>query len=90
MVVQQGLVQVVGIAAGVLTATSLLPQVIKIIKEKKSEDVSLFMLLILLAGIALWIVYGILRDDIPIIATNSFSFLINIVLIVLRTKYKDG
>ena len=81
--------QWVGIAAGVLTATSMLPQVIKVFKEKKADDISLLMLLVLLSGIALWVVYGIMRKDWPIIATNSFSLLVNLVLVVLRIKYKD-
>ena len=78
----------VGIIAGVLTASSMLPQVIKVFKEKKAEDISLLMLIVLLSGISLWIVYGVMRKDMPIIATNAFSLLVNLVLIVLRIKYK--
>ena len=80
--------QGIGIAAGICTATSLIPQVIKTIKEKKAENVSLITLLVLGMGIALWILYGIKRDDMPIIATNSFSLLVNITMVVLRIKYK--
>src|SRR4051812_14460541 len=78
----------IGITAGVFTATSMLPQVIKVFKEKKAEDISLLMLIVLLTGIALWIVYGSFKKDLPIIATNAFSLLVNLVLIVLRIKYK--
>ena len=74
--------------SGILTACSLLPQVIKTLKEKKAEDVSLLMLLVLMAGLIMWIIYGIKRDDFPIIATNCFSFLVNITMVVLRIKYK--
>jgi MtN3 and saliva related transmembrane protein len=81
--------QWVGIIAGFLTATSMLPQVIKVFKEKKAEDISLLMLIVLLSGIALWIVYGVMRNDLPIIATNAFSLLVNLVLMVLRIKYKE-
>ena len=80
--------QIIGLAAGICTATSLLPQVVKTIKEKKAEDVSLVMLLVLMAGIILWIVYGIQKKHLPITATNSFSLLVNIVMVILRIKYK--
>ena len=80
--------QTIGLAAGVCTAISLVPQVIKTIKEKQAEDVSLIMLLVLGTGLALWIVYGIKRNDLPIIATNSFSLLVNITMVVLRIRYK--
>ena len=80
--------QIIGLAAGVCTATSMIPQVLKTIKEKKAEDVSLVMLLVLFSGICLWIVYGIKKSDLPIIATNSFSLLVNVTMIILRVRYK--
>jgi len=80
--------QIIGLTAGILTASSLLPQLIKTIKEKEAEDISLVMLLVLLSGISLWIFYGIRRDDFPIIITNSFSLLLNVIMIFLRIKYK--
>ena len=81
--------QVIGLAAGVCTATSLIPQVVKTIREKKAEDVSLAMLLVLATGIVLWIVYGIKKSDLPIIATNAFSLLVNITMVILGVKYKE-
>jgi MtN3 and saliva related transmembrane protein len=78
----------VGIVAGVFTAVSLLPQLIKLIRNKKAEDISLIFLAILFFGLGLWIWYGILKKDLPIIATNSFSLLVNATMIVLGLKYK--
>jgi len=80
-------IQLVGFAAGILTASSLLPQLIKTLREKKAEDVSIGMLVVLLSGIILWIIYGVMRKDYPIIITNSFSFLLNVAMITLRLKY---
>jgi len=80
--------EVIGIAAGICTALSLLPQIIKIIREKKTQDISLFYLIVLLCGLTLWTYYGFLREDIPIIATNIFSMLLNITMIVLGVVYK--
>ena len=80
--------EIIGLAAGILTACSLLPQVIKTFKEKKAEDVSLGMLFLLQSGLILWIIYGLKRNDIPIIATNCFSLLVNITMVILGIKYK--
>jgi MtN3 and saliva related transmembrane protein len=80
--------QIIGLSAGILTACSLLPQVIKTFREKKADDVSLLMLFVLQAGLVLWIVYGFKRDDIPIIVTNCFSLLVNITMVFLRIRYK--
>lgn len=78
---------IVGLVAGILTSSSMVPQVVKTIKEKKAADLSLFMLVVLMAGVATWVAYGVIRDDMPIIVTNSFSLLVNITMIILRLKY---
>ena len=80
--------EIVGIAAGVCTSISLLPQLIKIFKHKKAEDISLFYLIVLFVGLGLWVWYGILREDLPIMVTNGFSLVINGMMIVLGVKYK--
>jgi MtN3 and saliva related transmembrane protein len=82
--------EIIGIAAGICTSLSLLPQLIKLIKTKKAEDISLFYLIILLCGLGLWIWYGVLRKDIPIIATNSFSLFLNAMIIMAGIKYKNN
>jgi len=80
--------QTIGLGAGFLTAVSLIPQVVKTLKDKKAEDVSLLTLFVLQAGIILWIVYGFKRDDFPIILTNSISLLVNITMVILGIRYK--
>jgi MtN3 and saliva related transmembrane protein len=80
--------QYIGIAAGVLTGVSLLPQLFKIIKEKKADSISFGTLAVLLAGLCVWVVYGILKNDYPIIVTNSFSLVTNIIIVILTKKYR--
>lgn len=79
---------IVGFAAGVFTGISMLPQLIKIIKEKKAEEVSSFMITILLTGLALWVYYGILKSEWPIIITNAFSFLVSSLVLVFKLHYR--
>ncbi|HKH60614.1 MAG TPA: SemiSWEET transporter [Flavitalea sp.] len=82
--------KIVGIAAGIFTGSSMLPQLIKIIKEKKASQVSVFMLLILIAGLGLWVWYGFLKEDWPIIVTNLFSLVVNLIMMFLRYKYRHN
>ena len=82
-------VLIIGIAASLLTAISLLPQLIKIWKDKKAEDVSIGMLLVLFSGLCLWVWYGIKISDQIIIAANGFSILINICVLSLTLIYKN-
>ena len=82
-------IQIVGIGAGILTSVSMLPQIIKTFKEKKVEDLSIVMILVLMCGVGCWIWYGILREDLPIIFTNCLSFILNSLLLFLRLKYAE-
>ena len=81
---------IVGFIAGILTAIAMLPQIIKTVKEKKAQSISVFMLLVLMIGVSLWIVYGFLNKDWPIIITNIISFGLNVTMFFLRIKYKDA
>jgi MtN3 and saliva related transmembrane protein len=80
-------VEILGLTAGLLTSISSFPQLIKIIKEKKAEDVSKLMFWVLVAGVGLWIVYGFMKNDLPIIITNIVSLVINFIVLILRYKY---
>jgi MtN3 and saliva related transmembrane protein len=80
--------ELIGLAAGICTSISLLPQLVKMFKNKSAGDISLFYLIILLAGLLLWIWYGFRRDDTPIIITNIFSLTLNILVIILGVYYK--
>lgn len=80
----------IGLVAGGITSISMLPQLIKVIKEKKAEDISVLMLLVLITGLSIWIYYGFLKNDLPILITNSFSVLVNCTLLFFRFKYKDS
>ena len=78
----------IGLAAGIFTAASLLPQLVKIIREKKADDISFLMLGVLFTGISLWIWYGALKKDLPILLTNSFSLVFNVLVIIFSIRYK--
>jgi len=82
-------VTIIGLIASVCTGTSMLPQLIKIIQTKKSEDISFAMLGILIAGLALWVVYGFMHKDYIIIVSNGFSCIIAALIIILSYKYKS-
>lgn len=79
-----------GITAGVLTSIAMIPQLIKVIREKNVKDISLVMLLILISGLSLWVWYGILKNELPIILSNSFAVLVNISLLICYMIYKKS
>ncbi|MGS0747199.1 SemiSWEET transporter [Halpernia sp. GG3] len=79
---------ILGLIAGGITSVAMLPQLIKVLKEKDVDDLSLAMICTLVAGLSLWVWYGILKDELPIILSNAFAVLVNICLLVSYFIYR--
>ena len=81
-------ITIIGLVASVLTGASMLPQLIKLIKEKKAREISLVMLFVLISGLSCWIVYGVMKEDWILVGANSFSWLVTALIIIFSIKYK--
>ena len=77
----------VGLIAAICTTCSFLPQVIKIVRSKKTNDVSLLMYAILTAGLFLWLIYGLIRKDFPLILSNSISLALSACVLLLKIRH---
>ena len=82
------LITIIGILASTCSAFCMLPQLIKIGKEKAAKDISIPMLLILILALGLWIAYGILKEDLIIAISNSLSIIINTTILIVAVKYR--
>lgn len=80
---------IIGSIAGLLTSVAAIPQVIKVFKEKKVENLSLLMISITTLGVFLWVIYGMIKNETPIIISNGVSTFFNTVLLILYFKYKN-
>jgi MtN3 and saliva related transmembrane protein len=80
-------IDILGMLAAALTSLSYLPQLQKAIPRNSTSDLSLKMLAALSAGLCLWVVYGVLKDDWAIILANSIGATLS--LTVLRFKIRD-
>ena len=78
-----------GLIAGAITATGFIPQLIKGHRTKKLDDVSYGMPIVLMAGMSLWIAYGVLDNDVHVIAANIFGISCNICLILMKQHYSQ-
>lgn len=82
-------IQLLGLIAGACTTIAFLPQVIKTWKSRSAKDLSLSMFTIFSLGVALWLVYGFLVQDIPVIAANLITLMLASTLLVFKLKYKE-
>jgi len=77
----------IGVLAGICTTGSLLPQVIKTIKRRNTKDISLLMYVLLTIGVLLWVIYGLLIGEFPIVIANGISLLLTVSVLVLKIKH---
>ena len=83
-------VDIIGYIAGFFTVINLIPQLIKIIKNKNSKNISILTYTILSLGLILWAIYGYIKSDIELIITNCISLCITISIIISIIYYKDN
>jgi len=81
------LIWLVGIIAGALTTFSFIPQIIRVFKTKSAHDISLIFNTMFLVGIFLWLIYGILKKDNPIIIWNAIAAVFGITLLYAKLRY---
>jgi MtN3 and saliva related transmembrane protein len=77
----------IGLIAAICTTCSFLPQVIKIWRSKKTKDVSLLMYAILTTGLFLWLIYGVILKDFPLILANSISLTLSTCVLLLKIRH---
>jgi MtN3 and saliva related transmembrane protein len=78
----------VGAGAAVCSVTSFVPQLVKIWREKASEDVSLGMYLLTVTAFSLWSAYGLMLKSWPLMAANLLSLGLSSAILALQLRYR--
>jgi MtN3 and saliva related transmembrane protein len=78
----------VGYLAGALTVVSLIPQVLRTWRTKQTKDLSVRTFLLLITAGILWLTYGFLASDWPVIVTNAGMVMLNGAILVAKLRYK--
>ena len=76
-----------GYFAAILTTLAFLPQLIKTLKTKKAEDVSLITLIMFLTGVLSWIIYGYKISSTPILLANLITFILNLLILIFKITF---
>ncbi len=68
-------IELAGSLAAIVSTCILLPQIIKMLRTKEVEDISVWMLVLTIIAQLLWIVYGYFRAD-AILTLSSITALL--------------
>ena len=80
----------IGISAAFLTALSFVPQIIKAYRTKRMKDVSRYLMTLFTTGSILWIIYGIVHNDLVIVGANTTAAVFNMVLLYYSFVYASS
>ena len=80
----------IGTMAAIATTISFLPQAIKVITTRDTKSISLLMYCIFSFGVCLWLIYGILRRDIPVILANAVTLILALIILVYKITGKQS
>ncbi|MBN2521132.1 MAG: SemiSWEET transporter [Bacteroidales bacterium] len=81
------LTNLIGFIAAIFTTVAFLPQAIKIIRTKDTKSISLFMYIILNAGIILWLIFGFLILELPVILANLVTVIFTLTILFFKIKH---
>jgi MtN3 and saliva related transmembrane protein len=80
-------VTLIGLGAAFCTTIAFLPQVIQTWRTRSTKDLSLSMFLVFTTGIFLWLVYGLILRDIPLIAANGTTFILSGTILYFKLRH---
>ena len=84
-------VELFGYFAAILTTSAFLPQLIKTLKTKKANDVSLLTLIMFIFGVCFWIIYGYQISSPPIMIANIITLILNLLILISKINFsKDA
>jgi len=81
---------IIGIVAGILILSGWVPQIARGYKTKRLNDVSSYLMILIFAGAALWLVYGIALDDVYIMGVNIAAMILTMIVLSMKLKYEKA
>ena len=81
---------IIGILAGVLILSGWVPQIAKGYRTKKLTDVSSYLMILIFVGATLWLIYGMALDDVYIMGVNLAAMFLTMILLTMKLKYEKA
>lgn len=81
---------VIGILAGILILSGWVPQIAKGYRTKKLTDVSSYLMILIFVGATLWLIYGMALDDVYIMGVNLAAMFLTMLLLAMKLKYEKN
>jgi MtN3 and saliva related transmembrane protein len=81
-------VEYIGSLAAACTTLCWVPQAVKIIREKQTQGISLVTQSVFTVGLALWLAYGLLLTNWPLMLANAVTLVFALLILILKVRYR--
>ena len=88
MNIDDNLLTILGVLAGIFILSGWVEQIIKGYRTKSMKDISNYLMILISIGAILWLVYGFVVDDIFIIGTNLAAIVLMMTVLVMKQRYE--
>lgn len=78
---------VIGFMAAIVTTISIIPQVVKVVREKSAKSISWWFIFFVFVGCGLWLVYGVMEKSVCIVANNIFMIASWVIIVWYKYRY---
>ena len=75
-----------GYAAATCTTVAFVPQVVRIWRTGSTRDISLAMFVVMTAGVLMWLIYGLIIHDQPLVVANGVTFVLSLAILVMKLR----
>ena len=87
MEIDENILTVLGVLAGILILSGWVEQIIKGYRTKSLKDISKYLMILISAGAGLWLIYGLIVEDIFIIGTNLAAIALMMTVLIMKKRY---
>lgn len=76
--------ELIGFAAAFLTTVAFFPQTLKVVRTRDTRSISLAMYVLFTFGVALWLVYGVLINSMPVVVANALTLAQSAIILAVK------
>ena len=77
----------IGMTGATLTTLCWVPQAVRIMRNRDTHAISIVGSATFTAGIIFWLIYGVVLADWPLIASNTVTFVLMLIIVAFKIRY---
>ncbi|WP_018609653.1 SemiSWEET transporter [Uliginosibacterium gangwonense] len=82
-------INILGLVAGTCTTVAFIPQVLQVWRTRSAQDISIGMYSVFIVGVALWLVYGLVVNSMPVVVSNLVTLLLASAVLGMKMWFEN-